>query len=277
MSINVKTNVGTYTTLKHLNRTTRALSRSFERISSGLRISRAADDAAGMAVAENLRAAHTSAKVAARNTNHGISIIAVAEGACSEVGNILVRMRELAIQSSSETMGSVERGYIQDEFLALSAEVDRIANVTEFNGVFVTAGAVTSLDVQVGINSGTNDQITITLGDLRATTLGVDTVAVSLALATSAQAALSALDAAIQTVSSNRAGYGVTENRLSSALNNLETFEETTVAAESSIRDADFGAETAQLSQNQILQQAGTSVLAQVKNLSQDALALLQN
>jgi flagellin len=277
MSIDVKTNTGAYTTLKHLNRTTRALSRSFERISSGLRISRAADDAAGLGVAENLRAAHTSAKVAARNTNDGISIIAVAEGACAEVGNILVRMRELAVQSSSETLGNDERAYIQDEFVALSAEVDRIANVTEFNGVFLTEGTVTSLDVQVGINSGINNQITITLGDLRSTTLGVDTVAVSLALATSAQAALTALDVAISSVSASRASYGVTENRLNSALNNLETFEETTIAAEARIRDADFGAETAQLSQNQILQQAGTSVLAQVKNLSQGALSLLQS
>jgi len=277
MSIDVKTNVGALTTLKHLNRTSRALSRSFERISSGLRISRAADDAAGLGVAENLRAAHTSARVAARNTNDGISIIAVAEGASNEVANILVRMRELAVQSSSETLDNAERAYLQDEFVALSTEVDRIAQVTEFNGLQLSEGTVTSLDVQVGINAGTTNQITISMGDLRATVLGVDTVVLSLALATSAQAALTALDAAITSVSAYRAGYGVTENRLNSALNNLETFEETTIAAEARIRDADFGFETAQLSQNQILQQAGTSVLAQVKNLSQGALSLLQS
>jgi flagellin len=277
MSIDVKTNVGAHTALKHLNRTSRALSRSFERISSGLRIARAADDAAGLGVAENLRAAHTSARVASRNTNDGISIIAVAEGASAEVGNILVRMRELAVQSSSETLDDDERAYIQDEFLSLSAEVDRIAQVTEFNGLQLSEGTVTQLDVQVGINAGTTNQITIALGDLRSATLGVDSAAMTLVSVTGAQAALTALDLAISSVSGYRADYGATENRLNNALNNLETFEETTIAAEARIRDADFGLETAQLSQNQILQQAGTSVLAQVKNLSQGALSLLQS
>ncbi len=274
MAITVKTNTAAGTTLTDLNRTSRALSRSFERISSGLRIARAADDAAGLGVAENLRAAHSSATVAARNTNDGISIISVAEGASNEVGNILVRMRELAVQSSSETLGDDERAYVQDEYSALSAEVDRIANVTEFNGIQLTNNSTTSLDVQVGINNTANDRITVTLGDLTSATLGVDVL--NLGTATGAQAALTALDAAIATVSSYRSDYGAVENRLGSALNNLETYIETTVAAESRIRDADFGYETAQLSQNQILQQAGTSVLQQAKSINQAALSLLQ-
>jgi flagellin len=274
VAITVKTNTAAGTTLTDLNRTSRALSRSFERISSGLRIARAADDAAGLGVAENLRAAHSSATVAARNTNDGISIISVAEGASNEVGNILVRMRELAVQSSSETLGDDERAYVQDEYSALSAEVDRIANVTEFNGIQLTNNSTTSLDVQVGINNTANDRITVTLGDLTSATLGVDVL--NLGTATGAQAALTALDAAIATVSSYRSDYGAVENRLGSALNNLETYIETTVAAESRIRDADFGYETAQLSQNQILQQAGTSVLQQAKSINQAALSLLQ-
>ncbi len=276
MAITVKTNTAAGTTLTDLSRTSRALARSFERISSGLRIARAADDAAGLGVAENLRAAHTSATVAARNTNDGISIIAVAEGASSEVGNILVRMRELAVQSASETLEDDERAYVQDEYLALAAEVDRIASVTEFNGIVLTNASVTAIDVQVGINAGTTNQISISLGDLRATTLGIDSGAIGLDTAAGAQAALTVLDDAIASVSSYRSDYGATENRLGNALNNLETYVETTVAAESRIRDADFGWETAQLSQNQILQQAGTSILQQAKSINQGALSLLQ-
>jgi flagellin len=214
--------------------------------------------------------------VAGRNINDGISIIAVAEGSTNEVEAILIRMRELAIQSSSETLANTERAYIQEEFVALSAEVSRIANVTEFNGIILANGSITQMDVQVGINNTTNDQITINLGDLRATVLTVDTVSVSLATSTAALAAITNIDSAIASVSSIRSGYGATENRLNSALNNIETFTESTINAESRIRDADFGYETAQLTQNQILQQAGVSVLSQAKSLPQSALTLLQ-
>ncbi len=276
MAITVKTNTSVSGVLTDLSRTTRTLARSFERISSGLRIARAADDAAGLGVAESLRAAHTSATVAGRNTNDGISIVAIAEGAAIEIGNILVRMRELAVQSSSETLEDSERAYVEAEFDELSAEVDRIAAVTEFNGLSLSNGSLTSLEVQVGINNTSNDRISITLGDLRASALGVDTTSMTLASSSAAQSALSAIDAALASVSSYRSGFGATENRLNSALNNLENYIETSMAAESRIRDADFGFETAQLSQNQILQQAGTSVLAQAKQLNQAALSLLQ-
>jgi flagellin len=276
MAITVKTNTTATNALKDLNQTSRSLSRSFERISSGQRIARAADDAAGLGVAENLRRTSASAAVAQRNTNDGMSFIAVAEGASSEVGNLLVRMRELAVQGASETLGDDERAYVQSEFAALSTEVDRIAEVTEFNGQALTNGTLTSVNVQVGVNATANDQIAITLGDLTSATLGVDTGAVDMSTAGGASAALASIDTAIETVSSYRAAYGATENRLSSALNNLETFEQTTIEAESRIRDADFGAETAELSQNQILQQAGVSVLSQAKSINQSALSLLQ-
>ncbi len=276
MAITVKNNTAAGTALKDLNRTSRALSRSFERISSGLRISRAADDAAGLGVAENLRATHTSATVAARNVNDGISIISVAEGATNEVSNILVRMRELAVQSASETLGTDQRAYIQTEFTQLSAEIDRISNVTEFNGQQLTNGSLASIDVQVGINNTANDVITLTLTDLQSATLGVDAATITMSTAAGASAALSAIDLALTDVNTARANFGSVENRLGSALNNLETYIETTTAAESRIRDADFGYETAQLSQNQILQQAGTSILTQAKGLSQGALSLLQ-
>jgi flagellin len=276
MAIDVKTNTASLNSLTQLNRTTRALSRSFERISSGLRIARAADDAAGLAVAENLRASHKSAAVAARNTNDGMSIVAVAEGASSEVGNILVRMRELAIQGASETLGTDERAYIQQEYVSLSDEVNRISAVTEFNGSTLVDGSAGVIGVQVGIQNTVNDQIDITLGDLRSSTLGIDTASIDMSTATGASASLTDIDAAIDIVSGYRAGYGATENRLTNALTNLETFEQMTVEAEARIRDADFGKETAMLSQNQVLQQAGVSVLGQAKNLNQSALSLLQ-
>lgn len=276
MAINVRTNTASLNALTDLNRNSRALSRSFERISSGQRISRAADDAAGVGVAENLRAAHTSAAVAARNANDGISIIAVAEGATSEVSNILIRMRELAVQGASETLDNDERAYVQDEFAALSSEVDRIAQVTEFNGQFLTNASVGTLGVQVGIHNTANDQIDIPLGDIQATTLGVDTASITMLTATGCSSALDLIDAAIESVSAYRADYGAAENRLDKALNNLESFEQATIEAEARVRDADFGKETATLAQNQILQQAGVSVLGQAKGINQAALTLLQ-
>ena len=274
MAITVKNNSAAANALNNLNQTSRALSRSFERISSGQRIARAADDAAGLGVAENLRAASNSAEVAGRNTNDGISIISVAEGASSEVSGILTRMRELAVQGASETLNTTERLYVQDEYTSLASEIDRIASVTEFNGTTLTNGTTTGIAVQVGINNTTNDQISITLGDLTTATLGVDTIDMS--TATGASASLTDIDAAINLVSGYRSDYGAVENRLGNALNNLETFGQSTLEAESRIRDADFGKETADLSQLQILQQAGVSVLSQAKSINQAALSLLQ-
>ncbi len=276
MAMTVNTNVAANRAMTQLNKAGRNLAGSFQRISSGLRISKAADDAAGLGVAENLKVAARSAKVAQRNTADGVSMIAVAEGSASEVGNILGRMRELAVQSSSETLGDDERAYIQDEFSALSAEVDRIANVTEFNGQKLTDGSTTTVGVQVGINATADDQVDITLGDLTAATLGVDTGSVDMSTSAGASSAITAIDTAIETVSGYRSDLGAAENRLNSALNNLETFTETTLAAESQIRDADFGYETAEMSKNQILQQAGTAILAQAKSVNQGALQLLQ-
>ncbi len=276
MAITVRTNAAAGRALTDLNKTSRSLSRSFERISSGLRISRAADDAAGLGVAENLRAQSTSATVAARNTNDGISAITVAEGATNEVSNLLVRMRELAVQSSSETLGATERGYAQSEFASLQSEVDRIANVTEFNGTKLADGSTASLNIQVGTNNSADDRIAVTFSDMRSATLGVDTANTAVDTAANAQAALDDIDAAISTVNSARASYGASENRLNSALNNIETYGQTVQSAESQIRDADFGAETAALSNKQILQQAGVSILGQAKQINQAALSLLQ-
>lgn len=276
MALVVRTNIAAGKTLNQLNTSSRALQRSFERLATGKRISRSADDAAGLGVAENLLAASTSAAVAERNANDGISMISVAEGATSEIGSILTRMRELAVQASSETLGTTERAYVDAEYQELALEIDRIAAVTEFNGVALIDGTLATVAVQVGIRNTASDRIDITMGDLTATTLGVDGGAVNLSTVTAARAALDTLDTAAASVSSIRAGFGATENRLTSAITNLGTFTQTTMEAESRIRDADFGYETATLSRNQILQQAGVSVLAQANQINSAAVQLLQ-
>ncbi len=275
MAMSVNTNVSSLTAQHQLSKTQKALGGSFERLSSGLRIAKAADDAAGLGVAENLDTVSRSSRVAMRNSNDGISVIATAEGATNEVSDILKRMRELAVQSSSETLASTERDYIQDEFEQLTAEVDRLAQVTEFNGIALTEGTNATLAVQVGVHGTSNDQIDITLGDLTASTLGVDTAGVDLSSATSAASAIATLDSALDTVNGYRSDYGSVQNRLGSALNAMEAYHTNLESAESRIRDADFAHETAEMTKTQIMQQAGISVLAQAKSLGQGALSLL--
>ncbi len=275
MALTVNTNVASLNAITNLNRTQRALAETYSRISSGRRISKAADDAAGLAVAESLLAISSSGRVAIRNTNDGISVIQTAEGAMDTVGDILSRMRELAVQSSSETLADDERGYIQDEFEQLSQEVDRIAAATEFNGRQLTDGSVTSLDVQVGVGSTSNDRIAISLSDLGATSLSVDTGTLDLSSATLAQGAIDVIDTAIDSVSGYRSQLGAVQNRLDSALSSMEAYVENLESAESSIRDADFAWETAELAKQQILQEAGISVLAQASSISVGVLSLL--
>lgn len=276
MALVINHNLSSLTAQRNLSNTGRSLGKAFERVSSGLRVNSAADDAAGLGVAENLEAASRSARVAMRNTNDGISVVQTAEGATSEVGNILKRMRELAVQSSSETLDTTERGYIQDEFTALTAEVDRIAQVTEFNGLKLTNGvANTTLAIQVGVNNSTNDRISITMGDLTASTLGVGTAQMSLATVTAAQSAITDLDTALDSVNGYRSTYGAAQNRLTNSLVNLEVYSENLVAAESRIRDADFAHETAEMAKLQIMQQAGLSVLSQTGAAQQGVLSLI--
>ncbi|HJN74015.1 MAG TPA: flagellin [Myxococcota bacterium] len=275
MALTVNTNVSAIRATTQLGATTRKLSDSFARLSSGLRITKAADDAAGMGVADNLDSVSRSARVAMRNANDGISVISTAEGSTAEVTNILKRMRELAVQSSSETLDDDERAYIQEEYQELASEVDRIANTTEFNGVALAEGTNTTLDIQVGVNGTANDRITITLGDLRGTVLGVDTASLDLSTSSGAQSAISGIDTAIDTVNGYRSDYGAVENRVDSALNNLETYASNLEAAESRIRDLDFASETAELAKLQIMQSAGVSVLAQAKNMTASAASLL--
>ena len=274
MSMTVRTNIASMMAAGQLGRTNNALGTSLGRISSGMRINSAGDDAAGLGVATNLETQVSSTRQAIRNSNDGISIIQTAEGATNEVIDILQRMRELAVQSSSGTLDNDERAYINTEFNQLSAEVNRIANVTEFNGISLSNNTATQIDVQVGINNTANDRITIDLGDLRASALGVDT-GVQLDTVTNAQAAISLIDTALDSVNTIRSGFGAVQNRLDSAINNATVNSEALSAAQSQIQDTDFASETSNLTRLQIMQQAGVASLAQAKNINQSVISLL--
>jgi len=275
MSMTVRTNVAAMMASGQLGRTNKSLSVSLNRISSGLRINSAADDAAGLGVATNLETSVISTRQAMRNTNDGISIIQTAEAATNEVTDMLQRMRELAVQSSSETLDDDERAYIQDEYLELADEITRISSVTQFNGVSLTDNSNTAIEVQVGIQDNADSRISISLIDLRATTLGVDSGALDLSTSSDAQAAISALDTALDSVNAGRSTLGAVQNRLDSALNNSQVFTEANSAAQSRIEDTDFASETSNLTKLQIMQQAGVAALAQAKNVNQSVVSLL--
>jgi flagellin len=252
---------------------TRSLTRSYAKVSSGLRITRAADDAAGLGVADSLGAQYGSLRQAMRNTNDGISIIQTAEGATNEVSSMLKRLRELAVQGASETLATEERSYVDEEAQQLILEIQRIADTTEFNGLKLSDGSTSAFDVQVGVNNTTNDRIALTTSDLSIATLAIN--ALQFDTATGSQDGINALDTALDSVNSYRSTFGALQNRLESTLNNLSVYGENLQAAESQIRDADFAYETAELSKKTIMQQAGVAVLSQAKMLGQSALALI--
>jgi flagellin len=274
MSLTVRTNLAAMMGAGTLQNTNDNLSLSLARVSSGLRITKAADDAAGLGVATNLQAQSVSTSQAMRNANDGISIIQTAEGAQNEVIDILQRMRELAVQSSSETLQDSERSYIQDEFTSLRSEISRIASVTEFNGISLSNAPSNQLNVQVGIQSSAASRIAIDLGDLRTSTLGFDTT-ISLSAVSVAQSAIDVIDAALDTVNGYRSDLGAVQNRLDSALNNSQTFLESVEGARASIQDADYASETSEMTKFQIMQQAGIAALAQAKNMNQSVISLL--
>jgi flagellin len=275
MALTVNTNLAAMRATNALNKTQASLSHTLGKISGGLRVTKAADDAAGSAVASNLQTVARSGRQAIRNANDGISIIQTAEGATKEVLNILDRMRELAVQSASDTLDNAERVYIDDEFEQLSDEVERIAQATEFNDLALADGTNTSLDVQVGVTSGTESQLTITLGDLTVTNLSVDTTTIDLTASSTARTAIDTIDDAIDSVNSIRAGYGAVQNRIDSSIRNMVTYVESLSAAESQIMDTDYAHETAEMTRLQVMQQAGTAALAQARTINQSVVSLL--
>jgi flagellin len=277
MAMTVNTNMAALGAANTLNSTQNSLSQTLARVSSGLRVTKAADDAAGSAVAANLSTKARSGEQAIRNSNDGISVIQTAEAATKEVVSILDRMRELAVQSSSETLEDGERSYIDTEYGELADEIERISQATEFNDIALSDGTNTTLTVQVGIAGGTSSQIDITLGDLQAESLGVDTGAsgVDLSKASTAQSAIATIDTALDSVNSIRAAYGATQNRLGSAINNMTAYTESLTAAASQIQDADYAHETAEMTRLQVMQQAGVAAIGQARGMNQSVLSLL--
>jgi flagellin len=252
------------------------LDKSLERLSSGYRINRAGDDAAGLAISENLRAQIRGLKQASRNAQDGVSLVQVAEGSLNEISSILIRLRELAVQAASDTIGPVERQFLNVEYDQLVSEVDRIADGTEFNGTQLLSGTGSILDFQVGTRNDPNiDRLSFdaSKADANSAALGVNLT--SVADKASAQNTLSALDQAIVSVSAMRADFGAIQNRLTSTISNLAVSVENMSSANSRIRDVDVAEETAEMTRNNILLQAGTSVLAQANNTAQTALGLL--
>jgi flagellin len=274
MALIVNNNPASIAAQRNLTVNTNQLGRSVERLSSGLRITRAADDAAGLGLSETLRAHIRSINQAVRNSSDGISLTQIADGAAATIGSLLARLRELASQSSSGTVGSTERSYIDQEFLALRSEMDRIAQVTEFNGQALTSGSTISFTMAIGFKSGSGNTLSMDLNDLTISSLGLNTVNVS--TSANAQSALSNIDSAISAVATARAEYGSLQNRFEATIANLTISAENLTAAESRIRDADIAYETSQFTKNQVLVQTGIAVLAQANTLPQQALALLQ-
>jgi flagellin len=281
MSISVLTNVASLNAQRNLAATQTALAASVGRLSSGMRINTAADDAAGLGISENLQANIRSLAQAQRNANDGISLTQVAEGSMNDMQGIVTRMRELAVQSANGTLGTTERGYIQSEFKELSKEVDRISKVTNFNGQQLIDGtAAKGLTFQIGINKSANDEITVSIATLTTSTLGstgaAKITAASLSTATNAKTAIATFDAAIRQLSQSRAVLGATQNRMTVTVSNLAVAHENLSAANSRIRDVDVANESSQLTKSQILSQAGLAVLAQANQLPQSALSLLR-
>jgi flagellin len=280
MSISLLTNVTSLEAQQNLSKSQDALSQSIQRLSSGMRINSAADDAAGLGISESLSADIKSLGQAQQNANDAVSLSQVAEGGMSQMQDIVSRMRQLAVESSNSTLGSTQRGYIQTEFTQLSSEINRISSTTNFNGQNLLDGSASSgLTFQVGIYNTSNDRLSMSITRLAVSTLGSTSLhlaSCSLSTATNAQAALGAFDAAINQLSTSRANLGAVQNRMQVAISNLSTTTTNLTAANSGITDTDIAAETANMTQENILQQAGISVLSQANQIPSAALKLLQ-
>lgn len=272
----INTNVSSIAAQRMLGQTNNRLNSNFRKLSSGERITRASDDAAGLAISEKLKASIRGLRQARRNADDGISLIQTAEGGLSEVSNIVIRLRELAIQSASDTVGDTERGFSNLEFQQLKDEMQRIAQSSEFNGRKLLNGTGGVVDVQVGIhNDAFNDRISFDSSKVSATLEGLGLSGEAVSSKEGAQLSLSKLDDALVQINGGRAELGAIQNRLTSVIQTLGVTEENFSQANSRIRDVDVASETADMAKNQILNQAGTSVLAQANQAPNLALKLL--
>jgi flagellin len=273
MPLVVQTNFAALSAQKNLNANQKNLAGSFQKLSSGFRVNTAADDAAGLAVSESMKSQIRSYTVAERNAGDAISMAQTAEGALSEVHDILGRLRELAVQSSNGSLTNTDRGYLNNEFTALKNEISRIQGSAKFNGVSLLNATGASVNFQIGLNNVSADQIAVTFGGVALTTLLATSTGVG--AASTALNAIGRIDTAISNVSSYRSKYGAAMNRLDVATSNIQTMRLNISAANSRIRDVDVASETSNLSRNQVLTQAGVSVLAQANQLPQLAFGLL--
>ena len=277
MGLRINTNVASLNAQRNLGSTRINMNKSLEKLSSGQRINRAGDDAAGLAISENLKAQIKGLGQAERNAEDGVSLVQIAEGALGEVSNILIRLRELSVQAASDTIGGTERKFLNVEFEQLTSEVDRIANSTEFNRVPLLNGTGAVFDIQIGTrNDPISDRLTFdaSSADVNVAALGLNLASVSDKI--SAQNSLTSIDQAIISVSGIRADFGALQNRLQSTVNNIQVSIENLASANSRVRDTDVAAETAELTKQNILMQAGTSVLSQANSSTNSALSLIQ-
>ena len=285
MALTINTNIASLNAQRRLGSTTARLQTSYQRLSSGLRIVRASDDAAGLAIADSLQADQRIATVTIRNGNDGVSLIAIADGALSEISNVLTRMAELSEQSANGVLSTTQRSALASEFAALGSEIDRIALTTSFNGLALLSGG-SQISLQIGFNSGTNSQIAFsgiegTLGSMGLSVQGSSRLIFSINESTTtgaqlaARSALDAVRAAIGSLTANRGTLGASESRLNVTITNLTGGSKHFASAENKIRDVDVAAEAAQLTRLNILQQAGAAVLAQANQQPALALSLL--
>lgn len=273
MALFIQTNISSMQAQKNLIGNQDKLQKSFNKLSSGFRINTAADDAAGLAISESMKSQIRSYNVAERNAADGISMAQTAEGALGEVHDILGRMRELSVQSANGNLTQTDRGFLQTEFSSLQAEVGRIQDSAKFNGVKLVGTSAATVNLQVGLNNTTSDQIAVTMGGLSLS--GVLGASIGGATSSAALASLTTIDSAITSVSTSRSKFGAAMNRLDVASSNIQTMRLNLSAANSRIRDVDVAAETSAMSRNQVLTQAGISVLAQANQLPQLAFGLL--
>ena len=276
MGLRINTNIASLAAMRTLGNTKQALDSTLERLSSGSRINRAGDDAAGLAISENLRATIRGMRQAKRNAQDGISMVQVTEGGLNEISNMIIRLRELAIQAASDTIGDKERGFTDREFQALKSEIQRIADSSNFNGNPLLNGKAGIFEIQVGVNNNPmSDRIVYNAENANVTLESLGLVGESVATKVGAQTTLSALDESLMKVNSVRADLGAMQNRLQSTTNSLAISDENLSAANSRIRDADLAEEVSSMTKQNILMQAGISVLGQANNQAQSALKLL--
>jgi len=280
MAISLLTNVASLNAQRNLSNTQAALGASIGRLSSGMRINTASDDAAGLGISENLKSDLRSLAQAQRNANDGVSMSQIAEGSMNEMTGLVTRMRELGVQSANQTLGSTERGYIQTEFSQLRNEINRISAVTEFNGQKLVDGSASAgLSFQIGMHNSANDRISMSITKLTTSTLGsasLHVASATLSTVTGARNALAVFDKAIDQLSTARSKVGAVQNRMQVTISNLGVAQENLSAANSRIRDVDVATESSQLTKSQILSQAGVAVLSQANQLPQSALSLLR-